>query len=54
MIPAGYSGTPLQRKLGIREGAVMASLNAPDGFAETLGALPDSVTCATGCAGRWT
>ena len=44
MIPAGYSGTPLPRKLGIREGAVMASLNAPDGFAETLGALPDSVT----------
>ena len=41
---AGYSDTPLQRKLGIREGAVVASLNAPDGFAETLGALPDGVT----------
>jgi hypothetical protein len=44
VIPAGYTGTPLPRKLGISDGAVVAFLNAPYGFAETLGALPDGVT----------
>ena len=37
----GYSGTPLPRKLGIRESSVTALLGAPDGFEETLGPLPD-------------
>jgi hypothetical protein len=41
---AGYSGTPLPRKLGIREGAAVAFLDAPDDFPDTLGALPDGVT----------
>jgi hypothetical protein len=40
----GYSGTPLPRKLGIREGAAVAFLDAPADFAGTLGALPDGVT----------
>ena len=44
MSPAGYSGTPLPKKLGIEEGAAVAFLNAPDDFAKTLGALPDGVT----------
>jgi FAD/FMN-containing dehydrogenase len=35
---AGYSGTPLPRKLGIREGGAVAFLRAPDGFAAALGA----------------
>jgi hypothetical protein len=30
---AGYSGTPLARKLGIRPGDRLALLSAPDGFA---------------------
>jgi hypothetical protein len=30
---AGYSGTPLWKKLGIREGDVVALLDAPEGFA---------------------
>jgi hypothetical protein len=30
---AGYSGTPLARKLGIRPGDRLALLGAPDGFA---------------------
>ena len=30
---AGYSGTPLARKLGIRPGDTLALLGAPDGFA---------------------
>jgi Protein of unknown function (DUF3052) len=38
---AGYSGTPLVRKLGIRPGAKVAILGAPDGFDATLGELPD-------------
>jgi hypothetical protein len=37
----GYSGTPLPRKLGIKEGSVTALLGAPDGFEATLGPLPD-------------
>jgi hypothetical protein len=38
---AGYSGTPLVRKLGIREGAVVGIRAAPPGFDATLGELPD-------------
>lgn len=40
---AGYSGTPLPKKLGIREGFTVALVDAPDGFEAVLGALPDSV-----------
>jgi len=41
---AGYSGTPLPKKLGIKEGARLALVAAPDGFAEsTLAPLPDRV-----------
>jgi hypothetical protein len=38
--PAGYSGTPLPKKLGIKDGHVVAAIDAPRGFAATLGALP--------------
>lgn len=41
--PAGYSGTPLPQKLGIKPGCRVAFVHAPDGFAQTLGALPDGV-----------
>lgn len=40
MAEAGYSGTPLPKKLGIRPGAVCAFLGAPPEFAAALGALP--------------
>ena len=44
MSTAGYSGTPLPRKLGIKPGHRVALLGAPDGFeAHTLGELPDGV-----------
>ncbi len=43
---AGYSGTPLPKKLGIGEGARVALINAPEGFDATLGALPDGVLLA--------
>jgi hypothetical protein len=39
----GYSGTPLPRKLGIREGARLAIVSPPPGFERVLGALPDGV-----------
>ena len=38
---AGYSGTPLPRKLCIGEGARVALVNAPPDFEKVLGALPD-------------
>jgi hypothetical protein len=41
---AGYSGTPLVTKLGIREGHRLAVLDAPEGFDRTLGPLPAGVT----------
>jgi hypothetical protein len=42
-LPAGYSGTPLVRKLGIKSGARLGLLGAPAGFDETLGELPPGV-----------
>ncbi len=41
---AGYSGTPLARKLGIKEGAAVALLEAPDAFEALLAPLPPAVT----------
>jgi len=38
---AGYSGTPLAKKLAIKEGHVLALLGAPDGWA--VPDLPDGV-----------
>jgi hypothetical protein len=38
--PAGYSGTPLPRKLGIGEGDELALIGAPEGFEDSLGELP--------------
>jgi hypothetical protein len=40
---AGYSGTPLTRKLGIKPGARLGLLAAPEGFDQTLGELPVGV-----------
>jgi hypothetical protein len=40
---AGYSGTPLPQKLGIKEGARVGLVRAPAGFARTLGPLPVGV-----------
>jgi hypothetical protein len=37
---AGYSSTPLPKKLGIKEQSRLAFVNAPKGFGAYLGALP--------------
>lgn len=36
----GYSGTPLIKKLGIKESARVAIIGAPDDFSNELGPLP--------------
>jgi CheY-like chemotaxis protein len=38
---AGYAGTPLPKKLGIKAGRQVVLVDAPDGFESLLGALPD-------------
>ena len=40
---AGYSGTPLVKKLGIKDDSRIALVNAPKDFQTTLGELPDNV-----------
>jgi hypothetical protein len=40
---AGYSQTPLPKKLGIKEGSRIALVNAPKDFLSTLGELPRDV-----------
>lgn len=39
---AGYSGTPLVKKLGLKPGMRMRIASAPDGYRKTLGALDAS------------
>jgi len=42
-IVAGYSGTPLAKKLGIRAGNEILIVGAPDGYLRLLDPLPDAV-----------
>jgi hypothetical protein len=49
---AGYSGTPLPRKLGIKPAHTVALLGAPAGFARLLGPLPAGVKTVTALDGR--
>jgi len=44
---AGYSGTPLIKKLGIKPGQRICILNAPQGYDKTLGALPAGIKPAS-------
>lgn len=39
----GYSGTPLAKKLGIKEGSDVLTINAPDDYADLVAPLPDGV-----------
>lgn len=43
MTAAGYSGTPLVKKLGVKAGSTWAVLNEPSGFREWLAPLPEGV-----------
>lgn len=40
----GYSGTPLAKKLGIKEGFVVLTVNAPDNYDDLVAPLPAEVT----------
>jgi hypothetical protein len=48
---AGYSGTPLAKKLGIKEGHRVAFPSAPEGFLGLLGELPDGVSVKSRAGG---
>jgi hypothetical protein len=50
---AGYSGTPLARKLGLKPDHRVALLGAPGGFADTLGELPPGVTVSSRARGSF-
>ena len=43
---AGYSGTPLPQKLGIKSGTTVVVINAPTNYRKLLGKLPNDVTFA--------
>lgn len=46
-VTAGYSGTPLPQKLGIKEGHQVAVIGAPAGFDRTLKSLPTGAVLVT-------
>ena len=47
MAPAGYSGTPLPKKLGIKPGMKYLAINAPQEFHDWLGELPEKAQIVT-------
>ncbi len=49
---AGYSGTPLPKKLGIVDGMRVALISAPKGFEATLRGLPPGVELCEQARGR--
>jgi hypothetical protein len=49
---AGYSDTPLTKKLGIAEGSVVALVGAPPDFAQVLGELPAGASLRQSGRGR--
>lgn len=42
-MPIGYSGTPLAKKLGIKDNSVVVSINAPKEYSSWLAPLPPAV-----------
>ena len=49
---AGYSGTPLPKKLGIKDGTRLALLASPKGFKRKLAPLPPGVEIRTQARGK--
>ena len=47
MAPAGYSGTPLPKKLGIKPGMKYLAINTPQEFHDWLGELPEKAQVVT-------
>ena len=46
----GYSGTPLAKKLGIKDGFNVLTVNAPDDYREMLASLPENVAISDSVA----
>ena len=44
---AGYSGTPLPQKLGIKPGTIVVALNPPENYRRLLNPIPSGVNFAT-------
>ena len=44
MAPVGYSGTPLAKKLGVKPGAKVVVVGAPQTYLQSLKPLPAGVT----------
>lgn len=51
MTAAGYSATPLVRKLGFKPGMRVHYVAAPEAFGALVGELPDGVTVLKRAAG---
>src|ERR1700722_6928683 len=49
---AGYSKTPLPKKLGIKEGCDVALINPPPAFEKTLGKLPSDAVIRSALSGQ--
>jgi len=46
-MPAGYSGTPLAKKLGIKQGFKVLTVNAPDYYYDLFEDLPEDIVNAS-------
>ena len=49
---AGYSGTPLAKKLGIKDGHTVGLINPPPGFEDLLAPLPEGASLVAGARSR--
>ncbi len=45
---SGYSGTPLVKKLGIKPGFKVCTINAPPDYLESISPVPENVKVLTG------
>ena len=51
---AGYSGTPLPQKLGIKPDTIVVLIDAPENYRKLLGSVPSGVNFATRPVGNTT
>jgi hypothetical protein len=49
---AGYSGTPLASKLGVKPGMVLQAVHAPKNYCDLLAPLPDGASVVTRAGAR--
>ena len=49
---AGYSGTPLAQKLGIKPGAIVVAIDPPENYRKLLEPIPSGVNFATRPVGK--